>query len=293
MQAYEHILVVIDEQNFVTKAISKAVNLIDRTHGQISLSLLESPSVINRIFPFLNTEHMHKTEALIEEKTAKLQLLIKELSAKGVAINPELFTCKSHSNILTLVNEKNIDTVFIAASNHNLVKGYHPRDVISYLIGQCHAPLFIVTDHKWAPSGHILSAVELCTEKPEHQMLTKKVLEESEHLTQLLNGDCHTVDCYFGESIDMSFKITNTERNQDIHLSLMKKHCHDYHLPYENVHLSLELPERAIEHLSKEIDSELIILGDCGHRGLLSTLSTHVSEEVLNHVNCDLLVLKP
>ena len=74
---------------------------------------------------------------------------------------------------------------------------------------------------------------------------------------------------------------------------MMKQLCHDYHLPNENVHLCIDLPENAISNLSTELDSELVILGDCGHRGLLSTLSTHVSEEVLNNVNCDLLVLKP
>jgi len=91
----------------------------------------------------------------------------------------------------------------------------------------------------------------------------------------------------------MYFNVEHVETNQNKHLSMMKQHCHNYHLSDENIHLSLELPENAISQISTEIDSELIILGDCGHRGLLSKLSTHVSEEVLNKVNCDLLVLKP
>ncbi len=57
--------------------------------------------------------------------------------------------------------------------------------------------------------------------------------------------------------------------------------------------MSAELPEHGIVNIAREIDSQLIILGDCGHRSILDTLSTHVSVEVLNNANCDLLVLKP
>ena len=57
--------------------------------------------------------------------------------------------------------------------------------------------------------------------------------------------------------------------------------------------MSAELPEHGIVNIAREIDSQIIILGDCGHRSILDTLSTHVSVEVLNNANCDLLVLKP
>jgi nucleotide-binding universal stress UspA family protein len=219
--------------------------------------------------------------------------MIKKLARNSVDIEPELITCTSYNDILNEANNNNIDTVIVAASQQNSAVAQLKKPIELFLMGKCPTPLLIVKDHNWEPGGHILSAIELFNDNPEHQMLTKKVLEESEHFIQLLKGECHTVDCYFGESVDVSFNAIPSEKNQDIHLSKMKQHCHDYHLPYENVHLSLELPENAISTLAAEIDSELVILGDCGHRGLFSKLSTHVSEEVLNKVNCDLLVLKP
>tara|TARA_R110001583_G_C5618073_1_gene406020 strand:+ start:877 stop:1566 length:690 start_codon:yes stop_codon:yes gene_type:complete len=225
--------------------------------------------------------------------TRYYQKISKKLAKKGIDVAPELLTCTSYNSILSEANSKNSDTVIVAASRHDVGLSYHYYPVDLFLIGKCPTPVLIVKDHNWEPRGHILSAVELFNDNPEHQILTKKILEESEHFTQLLNGDCHTVDCYFDESIGMSFNFKHCEKNQDIHLSKMKQHCYDYHLPYEKVHLSLELPENAISHLATEIDSELIILGDCGHRGFLSKLSTHVSEEVLSKVNCDLLILKP
>ena len=291
MEAYKNVLVVIDEQNFVTKAISRAINLVKQTHGQMSILLLQNTSEINH-FSNLFTNKKQPTSNSFKNKSVRLRCIIKELSKKGVNVSKDLLSCVSYKSILNQVKSKDIDTVIVAASPANFSFGYH-HSVDSFLIGQCPTALLIVKDHKWAPGGHILSAVEIFNDNPEHQLLTKKVLEESEHFSQLLNGDCHTVDCYYGENIDMYFNCEHCEKNQDVHLSKMKQHCHDYHLSDENIHLSIELPENAISNLSSEVDSELIILGDCGHRGLLSTLSTHVSEEVLNKVNCDVLVLKP
>jgi len=293
MEAYKNILVVIDEKNFVTKAIYRAVKLIKQTGGRMSILLLDDNSAIHRFSNLMNGNYKYTAEVSFKNKSVQLRSIIKKLAKRGVDIDPELLTCTSYHSILSITNSKHIDTVIVAASSHNSGFRYLHYPVDFFLIGQCPTPLLIVKDHNWEPEGHILSAVELFNDNPEHQMLTKKVLEESEHFTQLLNGDCHTVDCYFGESVDVSFNFEPFEKNQDIHLSMMKQHCHDYHLSYENVHLSLELPENAISLIATEVDSELVIIGDCGHRGFLSKLSAHVSEEVLNKVNCDLLILKP
>lgn len=181
----------------------------------------------------------------------------------------------------------------LAASNHDFWNTYQVNSIDSYLIGCCPFPLFIIKDHQWQTDGNILSAIEVFNSNSEHQQLTKKVLEESAHVSQLLHGNCHTLDCYFGENIDMYFEFSQEQSNRDNHMSMMKKHCSNYHLSFEKLHLSQDLPEDAITQLSTSIDSELVILGDCGHRSLLNIFSVHVAEEVLNNMNCDLLILKP
>ncbi len=84
MEAYENILVVIDENNFVTKAIYKAVNLIKRTHGQMSILLMEHHSRISR---FSNLFSRNK-QAKISNQRMKVLLdsIIKRLIRKGVKI---------------------------------------------------------------------------------------------------------------------------------------------------------------------------------------------------------------
>lgn len=291
METYQNILVVIDENDFGTKAISRAVSLIERTHGRMSILLMEHHSKLSRFSNLFNGNKRIKITN--QGKKVRLRSIINKLTKKRVKVNPELLTCDSCEDVLEEASRKNIDTIVVAASNHEYGFSFHNNSIDSLLLGNSPTSLLIVKDHNWQPNGHILSAIELLSEAQEHQILTKKVLEESEHLTKLLNGDCHMVDCYYGEYVDMSFKPTQVETNKDTHRVLMEKYCHDYHLPIENIHMSPELPEHAIIHIAKEIDSELIILGDCGHRGFLDTLSTHVSVEVLSQVNCDLLVLKP
>ena len=293
MESYKNILVVVEEQNFVTKAIARATTLAGYTNGKVIILLLKNNNFVSRLSTLSKNKQKPKTTPPVRSKDELLQHMIIKLAQKGINVNPELLSCYSYADILKEAQNKDTDTIVVSASKHNFWFKYQTPPVDEYLIGISPYPLLIVKEHTWHKDGHILSAVELFNNKVEHQKLTEKVLEESEHFVQLLGGDCHMVDCYYGEKEDMSFNYIQTETNQDIHLSIMKKYCHDHHLQEDNIHLSLELPENAIKQLSIEVDSELVIVGDCGHRGLLSKFSTHVSEEVLNNINCDLLVLKP
>jgi len=293
METYENILVIIEEQNFVTKAIDKAVKLVQRSHGKVNILLFKNNSTINHFSNYVARNAKDKLKASLSEKNATLQKLITKLVNNGVNISTKIITCNRYSTILNEAKENNIDTILLAASNHDFWDTYQINPMDSYLIGHCPYPLLIIKNHEWKIEGNILSAVEVFNNKTEHQQLTKKILEESEHFSLLLEGNCHTLDCYSDDSNTMSFEPSPEESNKDYHLSMMKKHCQNYHLSFEQIHLSQELPEYAITKLSTEIDSELVILGDCGHRSLLDQFSVHVSEEVLNNINCDLLVLKP
>ena len=293
METYENILVVIEEQNFVSKAIYRAINLVKRSKGKLNILLLKNNSTLNRFSHYLTLKGKSNINGKLKGKTTSLQKLILKLKGDGINVADKLITCDHYSGILREASGNGIDTVILAASKRDFWDTYQLNTIDSYLIGHCPYPLMIIKDHDWQPGGNILSAVEVFNNNPEHHELTIKVLEESEHFSQLIGGNCHIVDCYYGEDSDMYLESSKSECNKDYHLSMMKEYCSNYHLPFESAHLSQELPENAITQLSAEIDSELIILGDCGHRNLLNTFSVHVSEEVLNKVNCDLLVLKP
>lgn len=293
METYENILVVIEEQNFVTKAIYRAINLAQRSHGKINILLLKNNSTLSRFTNYITHKGLQELNSTLNGKKSVLIKLIDKLKVNGINISSKLITSSNYSTVLQEAEDNSIDTVILAASSHNFWNAYQVTPIDFYLIGHCPYPLLIIKDHEWETEGRILSAVEVFNNKSEHQQLTKKVLEETEHFSQLLGGDCHTLDCYFGEDSNMRFELSHAKSNKENHLSMMKKHCQHYHLPFEKCHLSLELPENAITQLSAEIDPELIIIGDCGHRGLLNKFSVHVSEEVLNNINCDLLILKP
>ena len=293
METYENILVVIEEQNFVTKAIDRAIKLAQRSHGKINILLLKNNATINHFVNLITLKRSNKLNSTLNGKSAVLLKLIEKLKVNGVNISNKLITCNNYPAVLQEAADNRIDTVILAASGYDFWNTYQVNLIDSYLIGHCPWPLLIIKEHEWETEGNILSAIEALSSKSEHIQLTKKVLEETEHFSQLIGGSCHTLDCYVDENINMYFEPSSTKSSRDHHLSIMKKHCDNYHLSIEKVHLSLELPESAITQLSTEIDPELIILGDCGHRGLLNKFSVHVSEEVLKNIHCDLLILKP
>jgi hypothetical protein len=94
----------------------------------------------------------------------------------------------------------------------------------------------VVKDHAWQLGGHILSLVEPCAEDQDHKALNETVLQTTEHFTRLLKGDCHLIDCYYGETASLSFhQATSPETDREYHMQQMSLCSSRYHLLPETI----------------------------------------------------------
>ncbi|MCG9696819.1 universal stress protein [Shewanella sp. Isolate11] len=304
MDSYQRLLVVIDEHDFSLKGISRALYMASRTNAVVIVMLLQHGNFVSRLvdtFEQSDSESLPNTKHLtIEKKRQCINEFIKSTCQSGLSISQAAINCTSCDDVLTFCDDFKVDAVFIAASRHKLWNWLTIKALDIRLIRESTRPVVVVKDHLWEPGGRIISLIEPCTEDIEHKELNETVLQTTAHFTQLLKGDCHLVDCYFGETPSISFHQAMTpESNEGYHFEQMSKYTSQYHLLPSNVktvnehfHLAKELPEDAIESLSKRVDSELVILGDKGTPNLLSNLCGNVAEQVIDRINCDLLVVK-
>lgn len=62
--------------------------------------------------------------------------------------------------------------------------------------------------------------------------------------------------------------------------------------PNEHFHLAKALLEDAIESVAKQLDSELVIVGNIGPSHLFANLCGNLEELIIERIRCDLLVVK-
>ncbi|MXR67549.1 universal stress protein [Shewanella insulae] len=303
MDSYQRLLVVVDEHDFSLKAVSRAVYLASKTHAAIIVMMLEHSHFVNRLVDTFEPE-ANQRQTQPQTKEAKLSCLnsfINQAAQSGLAISQASIVCHSSDDVLQFCEDFKVDAVILAASRHKLWNWLTIKPLDVRLIRESSRPVVVVKDHLWQPGGHILSLVEPCADDVTHKALNDAVLQTSEHFSQLLAGDCHLIDCYYGDTPSISFHQVLTPANDEhFHLQQMSNYSSRYHLQpqgeavnKQHLHLAKSLPEDAIESIAKEVDSELVIVGDTGNGNLFSNMCGHVGEQVIDRIQCDLLVVKP
>ncbi len=305
MNNYQRLLVVIDEHDFSLKGVARALYIASRSNAVVVVMLLEHGSFINRLVDTFEHDEL-ETAALtqplsLEKKRQCIQQFIKSTSQSGLRISQSAITCSCCDDILRFCDDLKVDAIFTAASRHKLWNWLTIKALDIRLIRESLKPIIIVKDHPWEPGGRIISLIESCTEDTDKKALNEKVLESTAHFVHLLQGCCHLVDCYFDDHLSLNDDRRNKfALDEHHHFQLLSDYSHRYHLlpsntlaSHQHFHLAKSLPEAEIEILSKQVDSELVILGEQGGFDLLNHFYGNVAEQVVERINCDLLVVKP
>ncbi len=311
MDSYQRLLVVIDEHDFSLKGVSRALYVASRTHAVVVVMLLEHGNFVNRLVD--SFEHEHKaivpTESQslsLEKKRQCIQQFIKSTNRSGLPISFAAVTCSSCDDLLTFCHDLKVDAIFIAASRHKLWNWLTIKALDIRLIKESLKPIIIVKDHLWEPGGQIISFVETCSEDLGKKALNEKVLETTAFFIKLLKGHCHLIDnhpvdeSYAAQALIETDSCTNQltlhENNQFQQLSAYNNRYqllpNDSKTVHEHFHFTRTLPENEIEALAKQVDSDLVILGQQASSDLTSNFYGNIAELVIDKINCDLLVVK-
>ncbi|WP_394229509.1 universal stress protein [Shewanella colwelliana] len=301
MDSYQRILVVVDEHDFTLKGISRAAYIAGKNHAAVIVMLLEHGNTVNRLLDAFEVKTEIGKPSTLEEKYYCLHEFTKKAAHTGINISMASISCHSSDDVMQFCLDFKVDAVVVSASRHKMWDWLTIKPLDLRLVRESDQPVFVVKDHPWQPGGHILSFVEPCCEDEDHKSLNSTVLQTSAHFSHLLQGDCHLIDCFYGDNPSISFHLENDQRtNQQHHIEKLSNCLSQYHLDSRGgndnnslLHVAKALPEDAIESVAKEVDSELVIVGDFGHQGLLNNMCGNIAELVIDRINCDLLVVKP
>ncbi|WP_371185333.1 universal stress protein UspE [Thalassotalea maritima] len=297
METYQNILVVIDPDTDEQKALARACTLAKHNGAKITALLVIYDFSYEMTTMLSVDEREAMRETVLKGRNAWLNNLLnhytQEIDTKVIWHN------RPFEATLSEVRDHYYDLVIKSTHEHPTLKSviFTPTDW--HLIRKCWVPLLLVKDHSWPKDGHILAAINAGSEEPEHQSLNNKITEEALQLANLLSANVHLVNSYPGTPVNIAIEIPEfdpheyNETMKKHHFEVMQQHAHKYGIDAEHLHVEEGLPEDVIDHVAKEIDAELVILGTIGRTGLSAVLIGNTAEQVIDRLNCDLLALKP
>ncbi|WP_448556597.1 universal stress protein UspE [Thalassotalea montiporae] len=300
METYQKILVVVDPTTEEQKALSRAIELADKTQGKITafLSIFDFSYEMTTMLSSDERESMR--QIVINDRMLWIDERIKELGASEKDIDIKvIWHNRPFEAVIDQVLEHGYDVVIKGTHEHDKLKSviFTPTDW--HLLRKCPCPLLLVKDHSWPANGNIIAAVNVGSDEGEHQSLNSIITEEAKHLADLISANVHLVNSFPGTPVNIAIEIPEFDASQyndtmlQHHQQSMQTHAEKYGIDTANTYIKEGLPEDVIDELSQELDAELVILGTIGRTGLSAALIGNTAEHVIDRLNCDVLALKP
>ncbi|GGF57756.1 universal stress protein UspE [Alteromonas lipolytica] len=297
MIEYSQILAVVEPEKDTQPALSRALELADKTGAQITALMTIYDFSYEMTTMLSGEEREAMREAVVKERTTWLQEQLAQYSQPIQAL--VAWNNRPYEAIIKTAIELSADIVVKATRSHDDLRSviFTPTDW--HLVRKCPAPVLLVKEHDWPQDGKIIAAVNVGTEDREHAQLNNTLTTIAQDYAKLLSGHVHLANCYPGTPLNIAIEVPEFDPetyNQSVknhHLEEMEKHSARFSIPLDNCHVREGLPEKAIPQIARELDAELVIIGTVGRVGISAALIGNTAEHVIDELNCDVLAIKP
>ncbi|MBW1212397.1 universal stress protein UspE [Pantoea allii] len=301
MSQYQNILVAIDPQQDDQPALRRAVYLNQLIGGKIKAFLPIYDFSYEMTTLLSPDERTSMRQGVISQRSEWIREQAKAYLDAGVDIDIKvIWHNRPYEAIIQEVLAHQHDLVLKMAHQHDRLEAviFTPTDW--HLLRKCPCPVWMVKDQPWPEGGKALVAVNLASEEPHHDALNQKLIRETVKLAESVNHtEVHLVGAYPITPINIAIELPDFDPSvyndaiRGQHLVAMKALRQKFSISEEFTHVEKGLPEEVIPELSLHLDAGIVVLGTIGRTGLSAAFLGNTAEQVIDHLRCDLLAIKP
>ncbi|MBS0908677.1 universal stress protein UspE [Tatumella sp. JGM118] len=301
MSIYQNVLVAIDPEQDDQPALRRAVYLNQRIGGKIKAFLPIYDFSYEMTTLLSPDERTSMRQGVINQRSEWIRQQAKAYLDAGVNIEIKVvWHNRPHEAIIDEVMEYRHDLVLKMAHQHDRLESviFTPTDW--HLLRKCPSPVWMVKDQPWPEGGKALVAVNLSSDEPHHDALNQKLVRESQRLAEMVNHtEVHLVGAYPLTPVNIAIELpdfdpeTYNEAIRGQHLIAMKALRQQFSVGDEFTHVEKGDPEEVIPATATQLDAGVVVLGSLGRTGLSAAFLGNTAEQVIDHLRCDLLVIKP
>ena len=196
------------------------------------------------------------------------------------------------------------DIVFKDTHDHSALSRALLTNTDWNLIRTCASPLWLVKARELPAKPVFIAAIDPMNEHDKPAALDDEILLLSKKLATAAGGDLHVLHSY-----DPRMAIATTTANAYIPVSLpfdeMEKQMRelhgkrfremvDYHeIAKDHAHLVSGLTHEELPALAEKLDAAVVVMGAVARNRLKRLFIGSTAERTLDHLPCDLLIVKP
>jgi len=301
MSRYQNMLVAIDPQQDDQPALRRAVYLNQRIGGKIKAYLPIYDFSYEMTTLLSPDERSSMRQGVISQRTEWIREQARAYLEAGVDIEIKVvWHNRPYEAIIQEVLAHGHDLVLKMAHQHDRLEAviFTPTDW--HLLRKCPCPVWMVKDQPWPEGGKAVVAVNLASEEPHHDELNQKLIRETTRLAEMVNHtEVHLVGAYPITPINIAIELPDFDPSvyndaiRGQHLVAMKALRQKFSIREEFTHVAKGLPEEVIPDIAGQLSAGIVVLGTIGRTGLSAAFLGNTAEQVIDHLRCDLLAIKP
>ncbi|WP_053143410.1 universal stress protein UspE, partial [Erwinia billingiae] len=298
---YQNILVAVDPQQDDQPALRRAVYLNQRLGGRITAFLPIYDFSYEMTTLLSPDERTTMRKGVVNQRTEWIREQAQSYLDAGVHIEIKvIWHNRPYEAIIQEVLNGRYDLVLKMAHQHDRLQAvvFTPTDW--HLLRKCPCPVWMVKDQPWPEGGRAVVAVNLASEEPHHDPLNTKLVKETLELADLVNHtEVHLVGAYPITPINIAIELPDFDPSvyndaiRGQHLLAMKALRQKFSIDEKFTHVDKGLPEEVIPNLAEHLDAGVVVLGTIGRTGISAAFLGNTAEQVIDHLRCDLLAIKP
>ncbi|WP_281648464.1 universal stress protein [Parendozoicomonas sp. Alg238-R29] len=271
MRTLTKMLVVVDTRKSSSIALNRAVMIAKAT---------DTPIVVLAPNPRANAESQ-----------AHLDAMVQPFIEEGVAISGSE---QWHNNAVeTIIHVRQLERCSLVVKATKQDKSI--TSIVSTpedwsLLRQCRVPVLLVKNSDSWKGKNILAAIDACPGDSSHEILNNVIMEYAGAISGVAETELHMGSAHPG------LMLSGEDTEQEAH-DRYESNCiplaTKYGISDENIHVEEGPAEVFIPELSKRLNTSLIVMGTVANTSLKGALLGNTAEQILHHVECDVLTLKP
>jgi universal stress protein E len=301
MNSIHNILVIVDPTAQQQTAVAKCAVLAEKFQARLDLFVCDTKAARN----IRLAEHLHTSpQAPFKEDLSQiLESLAAPLRKHGIEVTTEVLAADPlHTALLNRVKHTCADLVVKDTHHHTIAQRTFLTNTDWELIRGCPVPLLLVKPTSWSPVHRIGAAVDPGHLDDKPRLLDRCILDEAARLAQQLNGELHAFHAYIPAAviaaavavppIVVDVPAQTLAQEQQSQLEEVVTLTADYGLPPANIHVEAGGVNEMLCRLARQCAIDVMVMGAISRSALKRVLIGSTAESVLEHLPCDLMIVK-
>jgi universal stress protein E len=244
-------------------------------------------------------------EALLERHRKRLEHLAQPLRTAGLTVATDArLDHPLYDSIVRKAQESSADFVIKDTHYHSVLKRSIFSNTDWNLIRNCSATLWLVKPRPPGKRPLFVAAVDPLHEHDKPANLDHRIVDTATGLSDALGGQTHVFHAFDvvtaiaistdAMTMPIALPINDlADAMRAAHTEAVERLCKEHGVPPERTHVQQGSTRQSLLALTEQLRADAVVMGALSRSGLKGLFIGNTAEDVLDRLDCDLIIVKP